>query len=79
MYHDLFSCDKSESGFQNCTALKYKVSADMRVYLWRDEVEGNDPVMTVEYKPDEWNPDYDIINNPEEFRLYVDGELVEYE
>ena len=51
----------------------------MRVYLWRDEVEGNDPVMTVEYKPEEWNPDYDIINNPEEFRLYVDGELVEYE
>lgn len=29
MYHDLFSCDKSESGFQNCTALKYKVSAEV--------------------------------------------------
>ena len=24
-----------------------------------------------------WNQEYDIINNPEEFRLYVDGELVE--
>ena len=35
--------------------------------------------MTVEYKPEEWNPDYDIINDPEEFRLYVDGELVEDE
>ena len=57
----------------------YATSLDMRVYLWRDEVEGNNPVMTVEYKTDEWNPDYDIINNPEEFRLYVDGELVEYE
>ena len=55
----------------------YATSLDMCVYLWRDEVEGNDPVMTVEYKPEEWNHDYDIINNPEEFRLYVDGELIE--
>ena len=51
----------------------------MRVYLWRDEVEGHDPVMTVEYKPEEWNPEYDIINHPKEFMLYVDGELIEYE
>lgn len=29
MYHDLFRSDKSESGFQNSTALKYKVSADV--------------------------------------------------
>lgn len=57
----------------------YATSLDMRVYLWRDEVEGHDPVMTVEYKPEEWKPDYDIVNNPEEFRLYVDGELIEYE
>ena len=28
MYHDLYSCDKSESGFQNSTAFKYKVSAE---------------------------------------------------
>lgn len=27
MYHDLFFSEKSESGFQNSTALKYKVSA----------------------------------------------------
>ena len=31
----------------------YATSLDMRVYLWRDEVEGNDPVMTVEYKKSE--------------------------
>ena len=71
-----------ENSFQSIkfsTDRGYATSLDMRVYLWRDEVEGNDPVMTVEYKPDEWNPDYDIINNPEEFRLYVDGEPVEYE
>ena len=57
----------------------YATGLDMRVYLWRDEVEGHDPVMTVEYKPEEWNPEYDIINHPEEFMLYVDGELIEYE
>ena len=28
MYHDLFFSDKLESGFQNSTALKYKVSAE---------------------------------------------------
>lgn len=28
MYHDLYLQDKSESGFQNSTALKYKVSAE---------------------------------------------------
>ena len=69
-----------ENSFQSIkfsTDRGYATSLDMRVYLWRDEVEGNDPVMTVEYKPEEWNQEYDIVNNPEEFRLYVDGELVE--
>lgn len=55
----------------------YATSLDMRVYLWSDEVEGNDPVMTVEYKPEEWNRNYDIINNSDEFSLYVDGKLIE--
>ena len=69
-----------ENAFQSIkfsTDRGYATSLDMSVYLWWDEVEGNDPVMTVEYKPEEWNQEYDIVNNPEEFRLYVDGELVE--
>lgn len=57
----------------------YATSLDMRVYLWKDEIEGNDPVMQVEYKPVEWNKEYDIVNNPDMFELYVDGELVENE
>lgn len=28
MYHDVYRCDTSESGFQNSTALKYKVSVN---------------------------------------------------
>ena len=55
----------------------YATSLNMRVYLWRDEIEGNDPIMTVEFKPDDWRQEYDIVNNPEMFDLYVDGELVE--
>ena len=34
-------------------------------------------VMEIEYKPAEFNMDYDIVNNPDKFELYVDGELVE--
>lgn len=57
----------------------YATGLDMRVYLWRDEVEGHDPVMVVEYKSDDWNQQYDIVNHPEMFRLYVDGELIDSE
>ena len=55
----------------------YATSLDMRVYLWKDEIEGNEPVMTVEFKPIEWNQEYDIVNNPDKFQLLVDGEVVE--
>lgn len=51
---------------------------NIRVYLWRDEIEGNDPAMTVNFEPIDWKQEYDIVNNPEEFELYVDGELVEF-
>lgn len=54
----------------------YATSLDPRVYLWKDEIEGHDPVRVVEYKPAEWGKDYDIVHNPDKFQLYVDGELV---
>ena len=49
----------------------------MSVYLWKDEIKGHDTVMEIEYKPAEFNMDYDIVNNPDKFELYVDGKLVE--
>lgn len=49
----------------------------MSVYLWKDEIEGHDAVMEIEYEPVEFNMDYDIVNNPDKFELYVDGELIE--
>lgn len=57
----------------------YATQLNMRVYLWRDEIEGNEPVMTVDFEPIDWKQEYDIVNNPEQFELFVDGELVEYE
>lgn len=59
------------------TDFGYATKLNMRVYLWRDEIEGNDPVMTVDFEPIDWKPGYDIVNNPEMFELYVDGELIE--
>ena len=45
----------------------------MSVYFWKEDIEDGEPVMTVEYHPLEYGKDYDIVNNPNEFELYVDG------
>lgn len=55
----------------------YATCIRMSVYLWKDEIEGHDAVMEIEYEPVEFNMDYDIVNNPDKFELYVDGKLVE--
>lgn len=69
-----------ENSFQTIkfsTDREYATRIRMSVYLWKDEIEGNDAVMEIEYEPEEFNMDYDIVNNPDKFELYVDGELVE--
>jgi len=58
------------------TDFGYATRLNMRVYLWRDEIEGNDPVMTVDFEPIEWNAGYDIVNQPDMFELFIDGELI---
>ena len=40
----------------------YATSVNMRVYLWKAEIEGNEPVMVVEYEPTEYGGEYDIMN-----------------
>lgn len=68
-----------ENSFQSIkfsTDVGYPTSLDMRVYLWEDEIEDSDPVMTVQYKTKDWNSDYDIVNDSEMYELYVDGELI---
>ena len=29
--------------------------------------------MTAEYRPVEYGKDYDVVNNPDKFQLYIDG------
>ncbi|MCB5474294.1 hypothetical protein LIQ13_06040 [Blautia luti] len=55
----------------------YPTSLDMNVYAWKEDIGEKDPIMTVEYKPEEGNVEYDIVNAPEQFHLYVDDEMVE--
>ena len=69
-----------ENSFQSVklsTDSGYATSLNLRIYLWEDEIEGQEPVMVVKYKPVEWGKDYDIVNDPEKFQMYVDGELME--
>lgn len=54
----------------------YTTGLNMRVYLREDEVEGNDPVMVVEYSPDVNGGDFDIVNDPKRFGLFIDGKRV---
>ena len=36
----------------------------------------NSPVMTAEYRPVEYGKDYDVVNNPDKFQLYIDGKEI---
>lgn len=68
-----------ENSFQSIkfsTDVGYATSLDMRVYLWKDEIEGNEPLMIVQFEPVARNQGYDIVNNPEMYELYADGELI---
>ena len=33
--------------------------------------------MTAEYRPVEYGNDYDVVNHPDKFQLYIDGKEVE--
>ena len=55
----------------------YATSVNMRVYLWKAEIEGNEPVMVVEYEPTEYGGEYDIMHASNQFRLMIDGIICE--
>ena len=46
-------------------------------YLWKEDIEDGESVMTAEYRPVEYGKDYDVVNNPDKFQLYIDGKEVE--
>ena len=48
-----------------------------RHYLWKEDIEDGESVMTAEYRTVEYGKDYDVVNNPDKFQLYIDGKEVE--
>ncbi len=69
--------DDSFQSVKLSTDYGYATSLKLRVYLWERQIEGQEPVMIVEYIPVEWGQQYDIVHDPEKFQLYIDGELIE--
>ena len=43
----------------------------MNIYLWKEDIEDGESVMTAEYRPVEYGKDYDVVNNPDKFQLYI--------
>ena len=54
----------------------YATSLDMNIYLWKEDIEDGESVMTAEYRPVEYGKDYDVVNNPDKFQLYIDGKEI---
>lgn len=64
-----------ENSFQSIkfsTDYGYATSLDLQIYLWRDQIRGQDPVMTVKYIPIDRENNYDIVHNPDKFHMYID-------
>lgn len=55
----------------------YATNVDMRVYLFQDKIAGHEPVMIVKYEPVEYGKGYDIVHNPDQFKLTIDGKTYE--
>ena len=55
----------------------YATSVDMRVYLFQEKIEGHEPVMIVKYEPIEYGKGYDIVHDPDQFKLTIDGKTYE--
>jgi hypothetical protein len=53
----------------------YATGIHMQVYLCDNDIEEAKVAMKIDYIQREYNEKYDICNNPEEFELFVDGEV----
>ena len=42
----------------------------------REDIEDGESVMTAEYRLVEYGKDYDVVNNPDKFQLYIDGKEI---
>ena len=53
------------------------VIAMLQSQLFKENIEEGESVMTAEYRPIEYGKDYDVVNNPDKFQLYIDGREIE--
>ena len=76
-FYSILSCKVSFHSTKFSTDRGYATSIDMNIYLWKEDIEDGESVMTAEYRPVEYGKDYDVVNNPDKFQLYIDGKEVE--
>ena len=54
----------------------YATSLDMTVYSWKEDIENGESIMQIEFRPIEYGKDYDIVNNPDKYMLFIDGKEI---
>ncbi len=75
-FYSILSCKVSFHSTKFSTDRGYATSIDMNIYLWKEDIEDGESVMTAEYRPVEYGKDYDVVNNPDKFQLYIDGKEI---
>ena len=70
-FYPILSCKVSFHSTKFSTDRGYATSIDMNIYLWKEDIEDGESVMTAEYRPVEYGKDYDVVNNPDKFQLYI--------
>ena len=55
----------------------YPGSLDIDVYLKKEDIGKKDSVLNIRFQPDEWNADYNIRDDVEHYRLFVDEEQID--
>ena len=55
---------------------RYRKDRLRRSPKWKEDIEDGESVMTAEYRPVEYGKDYDVVNNPDKFQLYIDGKEI---
>ena len=75
-FYPILNCKVSFHSTKFSTDRGYATSIDMNIYLWKEDIEDGESVMTAEYRPVEYGKDYDVVNNPDKFQLYIDGKEI---
>lgn len=55
----------------------YPRKLTMDVYLRKNDVKKDEPIMRIEFHPDEREKECNIKDNPEEYVLYINGQKIE--